>query len=124
MYLNKMKTGKKECIEKCISNFKKAKTVKAKTAAAEELRTHARSEHGLVDTRLRAQAWPILLNVDAIVKRERKEQGLPAIVWPLKDSSEWKKHLKDYPDKHQVEVDVKRTLHTPDVCRKWSDEEK
>jgi len=45
-------------------------------------------------------------------------------VWPLKDSSEWKKHLKDYPDKHQVEVDVKRTLHTPDVCRKWSDEEK
>jgi len=43
----------------------------------EELRKLALSEHGLVDTELRQEVWPILLNVEAIVSRERKEKDLP-----------------------------------------------
>lgn len=100
LYINKLKRTKKERIEKCMAKFNQAKTIVAKTSAAAELRALARSEQGLIDTNIRSQAWPILLNIEAIVKNERAEQNLPAIVWPLKDSTEWRNHLKDYADRH------------------------
>ena len=118
MYINKLKISKIEKIEQCIKKFHEALDDEDRLSAVQELRTLGRSEHGFVNTELRAKAWPILLNVYAIV------QNLPDISWPLKDSTEWKQYLKDYADKHQVEVDVKRTLHNFDVCKNWTDEYK
>ena len=84
--------------------------------ALEELRQLAVSENGLLDESLRKRSWPILLNAKALEQEETKTQ----ISKNLRFCQDWKVYVKDFSDKHQVEVDVNRSLYAFDKCSGWT----
>ena len=102
-------TEKERQIWRCIHAFQLTEADITRTKAVEELRNLAISKHGLINDQLRKNVWPILLNVEAHVRAERLEN--PEEELQLKSDTEWKKYIKEYADKRQVEVDVARSLY-------------
>ena len=80
------------------------------------------SKHGLVNDDIRKKVWPILLNIEILEKKNAKA---------LKEDFEWQSKNNlckfiflvleyskvEYRDYHQIDVDIKRSLNTFDVCK-------
>lgn len=122
VYINKVRKTKIAQLQKCVKTFTETTDQTVKTKVVEELRSLALSEHGLMSTDLRKSCWPLLLNIESVFSKECKSLNQPPFKVPFSQSIRWKQHIKEYPDRHQVEVDVKRTLHSFDVCKKMTEE--
>ena len=139
VYINKVRKTKIAQLQKCVKTFTETTDQTVKTKVVEELRSLALSEHGLMSTDLRKSCWPLLLNIESVFSKECKSLNQPPFKVPFSQSIRWKckltktnsltanliivtvEHIKEYPDRHQVEVDVKRTLHSFDVCKKMTE---
>jgi len=83
------------------------------------------SKHGLVNDDIRKKVWPILLNLEILENKNAKA---------LKEDFEWQSKNNiykfiflvleyskvEYRDYHQIDVDIKRSLNTFDVCKQWN----